>query len=215
MPPPAEDMAKWESEFNQLMQSQRDDFDYESTMREAWENGLGSYDGMSENRPDDFATKFTEEGIPLLEPYTFGTFQSIYNLVFVAYYVVEVENRYTKLPPDQSALALAKKLLEANGPLTEAALLLEAAVQRGDLGEGGYEAWVLLGETRSMDEREDAAMRALAEGVRLAEAAGSSAGFLVSYFNYIYMRSMRTCFLSHWLFPTRTSLMRRAHTRCF
>lgn len=88
------------------------------------------------------------------------------------------------MPPDQSALALAKKLLEANGPLTEAGLLLEAAIQRGDLGEGGYEAWILLGETRSMDEREDAAMRALAQGVRLAEAAGSSAGLLVRYFGW-------------------------------
>ena len=74
MPPPAEDMAKWEAEFNQLMQSQRDEFDYESTMREAWEGGLGSYDGMSDARPDDFALKFNEEGIPLLDPYTFGTF---------------------------------------------------------------------------------------------------------------------------------------------
>ena len=74
MPPPAEDMAKWEAEFNQLMQSQRDEFDYESTMREAWEGGLGSYDGMSDSRPDDFALKFNEKGIPLLDPYTFGTF---------------------------------------------------------------------------------------------------------------------------------------------
>ncbi len=77
MPPPAEDMAKWEAEFSQLMQSQRDDLDYESTMRDAWENGLGSYGGMQESRPDDFSLKFDDEGIPLLDPYTFGTFRII------------------------------------------------------------------------------------------------------------------------------------------
>ncbi len=42
-----------------------------------------------------------------------------------------------------------------NGSLTEAALLLEAAIQKGDLGVSGYEAWILLGETWSMDEREE------------------------------------------------------------
>lgn len=65
--------------------------------------------------------------------------------------------------------------------MTEAALLLEAAIQKGELGEGGYEAWILLGETRSMDEREEAGMRALTEGVRRAEeAGGKGAGMLVS-----------------------------------
>ena len=60
-------------------------------------------------------------------------------------------------------------------------MLLEAAIQKGELGEGGYEAWILLGETRSMDEREDAGMRALTEGVRRAEAAGAKGvGMLVS-----------------------------------
>jgi len=60
-------------------------------------------------------------------------------------------------------------------------LLLEAAIQQGELGEGGYEAWVLLGETKNMDEREDAGMRALAEGVKRADAAGTPGpGMLVS-----------------------------------
>lgn len=62
--------------------------------------------------------------------------------------------------------------MEQNGSLTEAALLLEAAIQQGDLGKGGYEAWILLGEVRSMDEREEAGMRALLEGVTRAERAG-------------------------------------------
>jgi peroxin-5 len=71
-------------------------------------------------------------------------------------------------------------MLEQNASLSEIALLLEAAIQKGDLGEGGYEAWILLGETRNMDEREEAGMKALMEGVRLAEEAGAAdAGKLV------------------------------------
>lgn len=75
----------------------------------------------------------------------------------------------------------AKALLESNGSLSEAALMLEAAIQQGELGEGGYETWVLLGETRNMDEREDAGMRALLQGVKKAEESGAAGeGMLVS-----------------------------------
>ena len=80
-----------------------------------------------------------------------------------------------------SPLDQAKALLEQGGSLSEAGLLLEAAIQKGELGEGGYETWILLGETRSMDEREEAGMKALIEGVRRAEEAGATgAGMLVS-----------------------------------
>jgi hypothetical protein len=59
--------------------------------------------------------------------------------------------------------------------------MLEAAIQQGELGEGGYESWVLLGETRNMDEREEAGMRALLHGVKRAEESGAAgAGMLVS-----------------------------------
>ncbi len=92
-----------------------------------------------------------------------------------------MDNKY--LDPttsDRSNLAEAKSLLEQNGSLTEAALLLEAAIQQGELGKGGYETWVLLGEVRSMDEREEAGMRALMEGVKRAEQAGDKGeGMLV------------------------------------
>jgi len=58
--------------------------------------------------------------------------------------------------------------------------MLEAAIQRGDTGEGGYEAWILLGETRNMDEREEAGMRALLQGVKIATESGApGAGMLV------------------------------------
>jgi peroxin-5 len=86
----------------------------------------------------------------------------------------------------RSALADAKALLEQNGSLSEVALLLEAAIQKGETGEGGYEAWILLGETRNMDEREEAGMRALVEGVNRAEAAGAAGvGQLVSRLPYL------------------------------
>lgn len=59
--------------------------------------------------------------------------------------------------------------------------MLEAAIQKGQLGEGGYEAWVLLGETRNMDEREEAGMKALTEGVKRAEQNGTPGpGMMVS-----------------------------------
>ena len=87
---------------------------------------------------------------------------------------VEPENKY--LDPSASSssyLSDAKALLESGGSLTEVGLMLEAAIQKGDLGVGGYEAWILLGEVRSMDEREDPSMRALNEGVRRAVEAGA------------------------------------------
>lgn len=103
--------------------------------------------------------------------------------------VVEVEseqnNPFLQPTSVRSPLNEAKALLERNGSLSEAALLLEAAIQAGELGEHGYEAWILLGETRSMDEREEQGMRALMEGVRRAEAAGADgAGMLVRSYRF-------------------------------
>jgi peroxin-5 len=90
----------------------------------------------------------------------------------------EKNNQY--LAQNVSWLSEAKALLNQNGSLSEAALLLEAAIQNGELGVGGYEAWILLGETRNMDEREEAGIKALTEGVRLAREAGAAgAGMLV------------------------------------
>ena len=90
------------------------------------------------------------------------------------------ENKYLQSQDTISCLEQAKRLLQNDGSLTEAALLLEAAIQKSDLGVGGYEAWVLLGETRCMDEREEAGMSALLEGIRKAEEAGAKGpGMLV------------------------------------
>ena len=104
-------------------------------------------------------------------------------------HVTEKDNQYLDPSHSRSSLQQAKDLLAQNGSLSEAALLLEAAIQHGDLGAGGYEAWILLGETRSMDERDDAAMRALNEGVKRAEAAGAAGqGMLVSL-SQMFIRS--------------------------
>ncbi|KAF9070108.1 hypothetical protein BDP27DRAFT_1324300 [Rhodocollybia butyracea] len=154
-PPPAEDLAKWEQDFNQLMESQRDELNYGTAMQEAWESGLGDI-----SEPTDSRMKFENDGLPILGDYVF-----------------EANNKY--LDPSNSTsspLSEAKALLEQNGPLSEASLLLEAAIQKGDLGEGGYEAWIILGETKNMDEHEEAGMRALSEGVKRAEAAGGASG---------------------------------------
>ena len=93
----------------------------------------------------------------------------------------EKSNKYMDPSSSRSLLSDAKALLKNNGSLSEAALMLEAAIQQEELGEGGYESWVLLGETRNMDEREEAGMRALLQGVKRAEESGTpGAGMLVS-----------------------------------
>jgi peroxin-5 len=169
-------MAKWESEFSQLMNAQREELeDYGTNMQKAWEGGVGGYDGASQG------IKFDGEGIPILGDYPFGMSNvhlssPIHSLVWSA----EKNNKYLE-SSSRSYLSDAKQLLEGNGSLSEAALMLEAAIQRGEYGEGGFETWILLGETRNMDEREEAGMRALLEGVRIAEQAGApGAGMLVS-----------------------------------
>ncbi|KAK7005663.1 dihydroxy-acid dehydratase [Favolaschia claudopus] len=184
LPPPKGDLAKWEAEFNQLMSSQRDeqDHDYGTGMKNAWESGLGDF---SEDM-DSKALRFDGEGIPILSEYVF-----------------EQNNKYLESGVStRSPLTDAKALLEQNGSLSEAALLLEAAIQQGELGEGGYEAWILLGETRNMDEREEAGMRALAEGVKRGEAAGAAGvgmvSLAISYTNESMDRASHTMLL-RWL----------------
>lgn len=59
-------MAKWEAQFSQLMNAQRDELeDYGTDMQNAWEGGLGNYEGIKQ-------LQFDTEGIPLLGDYVFG-----------------------------------------------------------------------------------------------------------------------------------------------
>lgn len=68
LPPPKEDIGKWEAEFSQLMNAQRDELeDYGTNMQKAWEGGVGNYEDTF-----DQTIKFDGEGIPLLGDYSFG-----------------------------------------------------------------------------------------------------------------------------------------------
>lgn len=212
MPPYREEFARWEAEFNQLMNAQREDgeWDIPAAMQRNWEEGVVLWD-------DTFAhsVKLDLEGFPILDPYVFGSFSLPYNFSSLPYSLkTEENNKY--LDPSSSTLsplALAKQMLEQNASLSEIALLLEAAIQKG---EGGYEAWILLGETRNMDEREEAGMKALTEGVRLAEEAGAAgAGMLVCYSHNPSTGVLLTELGdSHWRSPTRTNHLIALLIRC-
>lgn len=97
----------------------------------------------------------------------------------------------------KGSLAAAKALLESNGSLSEAALMIEAAIQDNDLGEGGYEAWILLGEVRNMDEREEAGLKALIEGVKRAEAAGAAGEGMLVRLMFTPLPFFQGCLICH------------------
>lgn len=65
LPPPQEDLAKWEAQYNQMMAEGREDldFDYGSVVEEAY----------NESAANDTSMKFDDQGIPVLGEYTFGT----------------------------------------------------------------------------------------------------------------------------------------------
>lgn len=63
LPPAAEDMAKWEAEFSQMMNDQRNmDFDYDTMGLSQWENPSPPFQSLA----------FDSDGIPLLGDYEFG-----------------------------------------------------------------------------------------------------------------------------------------------
>ncbi|KAH6893792.1 hypothetical protein BKA70DRAFT_1233126 [Coprinopsis sp. MPI-PUGE-AT-0042] len=97
-------------------------------MEGAWEDGIG---GFRESPSSDKVLRLDAEGVPILENYVF-----------------ELSNPFMESHSWQ-LLEEAKALLENNGSLSESALMIEAAIQKG--------------ETRSMDEREEAGMKALME----------------------------------------------------
>jgi peroxin-5 len=175
--------GRWEAELSELMNRYREDgeYDYGKDLQEAWEGGMGNLNA----EVVDGSVSFDEQGLPVLEPYKF-----------------DPNNRFLGQSSSRSFLQDAKNLLESGGSLGEVGLLLEAAIQRGELGQGGYETWLLLGETKSMDEREESAMQAFSEGVRIAQAnGGSGAGMLslaISFTNEGYERASYSMLLQ-WL----------------
>lgn len=62
LPPSKEDMARWEAEFNQLMNADREDTDYGDAMQGAWNDAVAN----------DLNMKFDDEGLPILGEYIFG-----------------------------------------------------------------------------------------------------------------------------------------------
>jgi peroxin-5 len=197
------------------MNAQRDELeDYGTDMQNSWEGGLGNYD-------DNISMQFDTEGIPLLGPYLFGRFfKSKWHFMFhVLIPFAEKSNKYMDPSSSRSLLTDAKVLLDNNGSLSEAALMLEAAIQQEELGEGGYESWVLLGETRNMDEREEAGMRALLQGVKRAEELGTpGAGMLVSLAEINFtsnLISSRASLPSLWLYHSPMNLTTEHPTLCY
>jgi peroxin-5 len=68
-PPKGEDLAKWESEFHQLMTAQREELEQDcgGVMQDTWESGIGEFtDSATDNR------KLDELGYPILTEYVFG-----------------------------------------------------------------------------------------------------------------------------------------------
>jgi peroxin-5 len=66
VPPPQSEMAKWEAEFNQLMNSERDDLDFTSQMEEQYKNL--TREDVSLQTP----IQFDDYGVPQLGEYVFG-----------------------------------------------------------------------------------------------------------------------------------------------
>ena len=79
MPPRPEEIVKWEAEFNQFMNAQREDneWDHSAAMQRAWEEGAAE---LGDSFVDNM--KFDHEGLPILDPYVFGLFLSILLFLF-------------------------------------------------------------------------------------------------------------------------------------
>ncbi|KAG9097377.1 Peroxisomal membrane signal receptor PTS1, partial [Ceratobasidium sp. UAMH 11750] len=152
--------------------------EYAEAMKQMWEGGLGDYGGPDAGFANigDGGVRFDGNGVPAMERYRF-----------------DESNPHLKEGGDsRSFLDAAKEILahpSGTGSLREAGLLLEAAIQKGQLGEGGYEAWVLLGEVRGMDERESEGLVALREGVNRGAPPQALLSLAISYTNESYNRA--------------------------
>ncbi|KAJ1302725.1 hypothetical protein OPQ81_003039 [Rhizoctonia solani] len=152
--------------------------EYAEAMKQMWESGLGDYGGPDAGFANigDGGVVFDGNGVPALEQYRF-----------------DETNPHLKEEGDPRSLLDAAKAILAHpsgiGSLREAGLLLEAAIQKGQLGEGGYESWVLLGEVRGMDEREAEGLIALREGVNRGAPPEALLSLAISYTNESYNRA--------------------------
>ncbi|QRV94811.1 peroxisomal targeting signal receptor [Ceratobasidium sp. AG-Ba] len=175
--------------------------EYAEAMREMWESGLGDYGGPDAGFANigDGGVVFDGNGVPAMEQYKFD----------------ESNPHLTEGKDARSLLDAAKEILanpSGTGSLREAGLLLEAAIQKGELGTGGYEAWVLLGEVRGMDERESEGLVALREGVNRGAPPEALLSLAISYTNESYNRAAQYT-LRQYLATRFPSLVSEADTR--
>lgn len=69
LPPPQEDIGKWEAKFHQWRNEEHEENGvYGEAMQSAWEGGLGDF----ENAFGEQSIRFDDEGLPLLGSYVFG-----------------------------------------------------------------------------------------------------------------------------------------------
>jgi len=180
-------LAEWEAEYNKVMNAEREDLDQD------W--GINANLSDTDNNFGLGSLQYDGEGIPDLPKYEFGE-----PFVRTARWVPETSAEKINLYVDDPNTSLSKAMeMLASGQvsLSEVARMFEGAIQKGDLGEGGYEAWILLGEVRGMDEREDLGLAALKEGVQIAKEHGGAGGvgLLVCILLLSSLLSLRPSFL--------------------
>jgi peroxin-5 len=93
IPPPTENIGKWEAQFNQLMGRDREelDQDYSAAMQEAWNGGLGNFnEGALES-------KYNDDGIPILTEYVFGKSDPTYHALVCSTIQNQTTNTLTRL----------------------------------------------------------------------------------------------------------------------
>lgn len=64
------DMASWESDFHQMMESQRDGMEYEASMEDYYKNLAEEDIAFDQQQPIDF----DQDGLPDLGGYIFGDY---------------------------------------------------------------------------------------------------------------------------------------------
>lgn len=95
IPPPAQDIGKWEAQFNQLMNRDREelDQDYSTAMQEAWNDGLGNLNESA------LQSRYNDDGMPILDEYVFGESDSIHHALVYQTVQSQTTNILTHLRP--------------------------------------------------------------------------------------------------------------------
>lgn len=85
-------MAKWESEFSQLMNAQRDELEDYGKITQNFYEGDIPY-------PTEDVIQYDDEGIPYLSPYVFGgSISGLSSSSFIENYQKRITNTWINLP---------------------------------------------------------------------------------------------------------------------